>query len=79
MAFDQGGVVVQLSFICRRQWELVSEYLPIIGTVTEARAPMIANADLGNVENCEEMGYNYIAMMEQAEQFYFKTEARRAN
>lgn len=64
--------------IAKRMWQLVSEYLPIIGTVTECRAPMIANADLGNLENCEELGYNYITVMEQAEQFYFKTEARRA-
>lgn len=62
----------------KRMWELVSEYLPIIGTVTEAAAPMILNADIGNVENCAEEGYNYITVMEQAEQFYFKTEARRA-
>jgi peptide/nickel transport system substrate-binding protein len=65
--------------IAKRMWQLVSEYLPIIGTVTECRAPLIANADLGNIENCEELGYNYITVMEQAEQFYFKTESRRAN
>ena len=65
--------------IAKRMWQLVSEYLPIIGTVTECRAPLIVSADLGNVENCEEMGYNYITVMEQAEQFYFKTDDRRAD
>lgn len=63
----------------KRMWELVSDNLPIIGTVTEARAPIILNADLGNVENCQDKGYDYITVMEQAEQFFFKTEERRAN
>lgn len=65
--------------IATRMWELQAEYLPIIGVVTESRAPLVINADIGNVETAEEMGLNYIAVMEQAEQFYFKTEERRAN
>ncbi len=60
-----------------RMWELQAEWLPIIGTVTEARSPLIVSKDMGNVEFAEEKGFNYISVMEWSECFYFKTPERR--
>ena len=62
--------------IATRMWEIQAEYLPIMGVVTESSSPLVINADLGNVEDVYEMGLNYIAVMEQAEQWYFKSDAR---
>jgi peptide/nickel transport system substrate-binding protein len=59
-----------------RMWEIQAEWLPILGVATDTRAPLIISADIANVEMAEEMGFNYITVMETSEQWFFKSPAR---
>jgi peptide/nickel transport system substrate-binding protein len=60
-----------------RMWELQAEWLPIIGTVTEARSPLILSKDIAGMDCAEDMGFNYISVMEQSEIFWFRNPARK--
>lgn len=59
-----------------KMWKLQAEWLPIIGVATDTKSPLIISKDIGNVEMAMDRNYNYITVMEQSEQFFFKNASR---
>jgi peptide/nickel transport system substrate-binding protein len=59
-----------------KMWQLQADWLPIIGVATDTKSPMILSKDLGNVEMAVDKNYNYITVMEQSEQMFFKNPER---